>query len=126
MHLFLAEPDVTPFLADELRLTVAGVALRELDGIGIGAEADMTGRRLAFARQTLPDAVEVSAASINAWADRIIEAIAGVFPDGEPWRLHVWPGYGEGRAGENRCELIHAAVVERLKKRRRHLLRSLE
>ncbi len=126
MHLFLAEPDVTPFLADEMRRTAPGAALREMDGLGIGAEADMRGRWLAFARQTLPDAVEVGAASINAWADRIIEAVAGVFPDGDPWRLHVWPGYGEGRAGENRCELIRAAVMERLKKRRRHLLRSLE
>jgi 23S rRNA (cytidine2498-2'-O)-methyltransferase len=126
VHLFPAEPDVTPFLADELRRTAAGVVLRELEGVGIGAEADLKGCRLAFARQTLPDAVAVQAVSINAWADRIIEAVAGVFPDAAPWRLHVWPGYGEGRAGENRCELIRAAVVERLKKRRRHLLRSLE
>ncbi|MEZ5386504.1 MAG: SAM-dependent methyltransferase [Prosthecobacter sp.] len=126
VHLFLAEPDVTPFLADEIRRAAAGVTQREIEGVGIGVDADMLGCRLAFARQTLPDAVEVGAVSINAWADRIIEAVAGVFPDGDPWRLHIWPGYGVGRAGENRCELIRAAVVERLKKRRRHLLRSLE
>lgn len=93
---------------------------------GVFSEVSLGHLWCAFARQTLPEVVQTGAASISAWADRIIDAVAGVFPDGQPWRLHVWPLYGEGRAGVNRCELIIAAVRERLKKKRRHLLRSLE
>lgn len=123
MHLFLADPDPTPFLADELRRAAPEAAQQEIPGLGIAAEVSLEGLLLAFARQTLPNAFEAQAVSINAWADRIIEAVAGVFPDDQPWRLHLWPQYGEGRAGLNRCELIRAAVAERLKKKRRHLLR---
>lgn len=125
MHLFLAEPDTSPFLADELRRAAPDAAQREIEGLGIAADLKLEGLLLAFARQTLPDAVEIHAASINAWADRIIEATAGIFPDDQPWRLHLWPQYGEGKAGLHRCELIHASLEERLKKRRRKLLRSL-
>lgn len=125
MHLFLADPDTAPFLADELRRAAPDAAQREIEGVGITADVPLEGLLLAFARQTLPDAVEVQSASINAWADRIIEAIVGVFPDDQPWRLHLWPQYGEGKAGLHRCELICASLMERLKKRRRKLLRSL-
>lgn len=97
----------------------------EIEGVGIASDAQLDGLWLAFARQTLPDAVALSATSINAWADRIIDAIVGRFPDDQPWRLHLWPQYGEGKAGMNRCELIRASLIERLKKRRRHLLRSM-
>jgi hypothetical protein len=125
VHLFLADPDSIPFLADELRRSAPESTQREITDIGILSDAKLEGLHLAFARQTLPDALETTAVSINAWADRIIDAIAGHFPDEQPWRLHLWPQYGEGRAGVNRCELIRASLVERLKKRRRHLLRSL-
>jgi 23S rRNA (cytidine2498-2'-O)-methyltransferase len=125
VHLFLAAPDSTPFLADELRRAAPDASQREIEGLGIAADVPLDGLLLAFARQTLPAAVEVHASSINAWADRIIDAIAGVFPDDQPWRLHLWPQYGEGKAGQYRCELIQASLVERLKKRRRRLLRSL-
>lgn len=125
MHLFLADPDFAPLLADEWRRSAPEPTQRVIEGIGIAADAKLDGLRLAFARQTLPDAVEIRSASINAWADRIIDAIAGHFPDDQPWRLHLWPQYGEGKAGLHRCELIRASVLERLKKRRRRLLRSL-
>ncbi len=125
MHLFLADPDTAPFLADELRRAAPNAVQHEIEGLGIAAELPLEGLRLAFARQTLPAAAEIHAASINAWADRIIDATAGVFPDDQPWRLHLWPQYGEGKAGQHRCELIHASLVERMKKRRRRLLRSL-
>ncbi|MCA1964389.1 MAG: hypothetical protein LDL31_10630, partial [Prosthecobacter sp.] len=42
----------------------------------------------------------------------------------DPWHLHLWPAYGEGRAGQHRCELIRTAFLERLKKRRRVRLRQ--
>ncbi len=122
MTLFITDPDFHHALAAEL----PDEALRELPGIGwsSGHEISKT-PLLAFARQTLPNAVETQAASINAWADRLIDAVAGVLPDDQPWHLHLWPEYGEGRAGLHRCELIRAAMRERMKKRRRHLLRSL-
>ncbi|WP_395736081.1 SAM-dependent methyltransferase [Prosthecobacter sp.] len=125
MHLFLADSETTPFLADELGRAAPGTEQRVLEGLGIAADVPIGGLLLAFARQTLPGAMEVHAASINAWADRIIDAIAGVFPDDQPWRLHLWPQYGEGKAGQYRCELIRSSLLERLKKRRRKLLRSL-
>lgn len=125
MHLFLADPDSIPFLADEVRRSAPESTQREIADIGTLSDAKLEGLHLAFARQTLPDAVETTAVSINAWADRIIDAIAGHFPDEQPWRLHLWPQYGERKAGMNRCDLIRASVIERLKKRRRHLLRSL-
>jgi 23S rRNA (cytidine2498-2'-O)-methyltransferase len=125
VHLFLVDPDTAPFLTDELRRAAPDAAQREIEGLGIAADLQLDGLLLAFARQTLPNATELQATSINAWADRIIEATAGVFPDDQPWRLHLWPQYGEGKAGQHRCELIHASLVERLKKRRRKLLRSL-
>ena len=125
MHLFLSDPDTVPYLADELRRAAPDAVQHEMAGLGIAAELPLEGLLLAFARQTLPDASEVTAASINGWADRIIDAVAGVFSDDPPWRLHLWPQYGEGKAGLHRCELIRAALVERLKKKRRHLLRSM-
>lgn len=119
---FLTDPDFHHSLADEL----PAAHLSERSGLGWLSEHHLGNRPcLAFARQTLPQIVEIQAMSINVWADRLIDAIAGVLPDDQPWHLHLWPEYGEGRAGLHRCELIRNAVKERLKKRRRHLLRSL-
>ncbi len=125
MHLFLADNDTLPFLADELRRAAPDLSVQEVAGLGITSEVMLEGLLLAFARQTLPEVIEVQAASINGWADRIIEAVVGALPDDQPWRLHLWPHYGEGKAGLHRCELIQAALAERLKKRRRRLLRSM-
>ncbi len=123
LHLLLTDPGFETHLVDELRPETA----RELAGHGLLFDGALEKHRwLAFARQTLPDVRETTAVSINAWADAILDAVIGVLPDDQPWRLHLWPAYGEGRAGLNRCELIRKAVDERMKKRRRHLLRSLE
>jgi 23S rRNA (cytidine2498-2'-O)-methyltransferase len=46
---------------------------------------------LAFARQLLLDAHEVSAPSIRAWASLLVGAVAGVLPDQQLWSLHVYP-----------------------------------
>ncbi|GAA5147908.1 hypothetical protein GCM10023213_43280 [Prosthecobacter algae] len=125
MHVFLPVIDCGPFLVEELKR--AGIAATEdaMTGL-IHAPALPDLPWLAFARQTLPEATEVKEASINAWADHIITRIAGILPDAQPWRLHLWPAYGEGKAGLHRCDLIRTALNERLKKRRRALLRSLE
>ncbi len=117
MHTLLADPDLIAPLAQEL-------------GVPAGSSPWLTCEQLpvfaAFARQTLPDCRPVQASSVNAWADTLLDALLGALPDHQPWRLHLWPAYGEGRAGANRCDLIRAALAERLKKRRRSLLRSLE
>ncbi len=125
MHVFLPAADCAAFLVEELKLAGIEAAANETTGL-VTAAALPALPYLAFARQTLPGATEVKDASINGWADQIITRIAGVLPDAQPWRLHLWPAYGEGRAGLHRCELIRAALTERLKKRRRALLRSLE
>lgn len=125
MHAFLPAADAATFLVDEL--TRAGIPAHVDDPSGLVlADALPALPYLAFTRQSLPEASEVKDASINGWADQIIARIAGVLPDAQPWRLHLCPVYGEGRAGLHRCELIRTALNERLKKRRRALLRSLE
>jgi 23S rRNA (cytidine2498-2'-O)-methyltransferase len=110
--------------------------------------------RLAFARQLLPAAKSVQAPSIKAWSTLVTEAVAGVLPDHQPWSLHVYPfvpiessarmgarqWHSRGRerelqapgassksvgVGQQRCDLVAAAVSELLAKRRRHLLRAM-
>ncbi len=110
---------------------------------------------LPFARQVLPDAREVSAPSVRTWANLLVEAVVGFLPDEAPWSLHIFPFkevvsssrmgarafHTRARAGRERLErraeqpsssvghhrgeLIREAVVELLRKRRRHLLRHL-
>lgn len=118
MHTVLAAADARPALAQELG--------GEHPGDSLLLSTETLPAYLAFARQAMPDSREVAAASINAWADAIINGLLGTLPEDQPWRLHLWPIYGEGRAGENRCRLIQAALIERLKKRRRSLLRCME
>ena len=117
MHTLLADPDLIPPLAQELGVPSASTPWLSCEQLPSFA---------AFARQTLPDCRHVQAASVNAWADAILEAVVHALPESQPWRLHLWPAYGEGRAGSHRCALIRTALAERLKKRRRALLRSLE
>lgn len=126
MHVFLPSADCAPFLADELRRSgLNSVSVSETTGL-VTADGLPVLPYLAFTQQTLPEATEVKDASINGWADQVITRIAGVLPDTQPWRLHLFPVYGEGKAGLHRCDLIRTALNERLKKRRRALLRSLE
>jgi 23S rRNA (cytidine2498-2'-O)-methyltransferase len=122
-HLFLTESGFEDALVDEL----APASVRSIGAGILTSDAVLTNSTyLAFAQQTLPVARPTEAVSINHWADQIIECVLPSLPDEQPWRLHVWPEYGEGRAGINRCQLIRAAVVERMKKRRRRLTRLLQ
>lgn len=158
MHLALAAPDSTDALQRELSATVSGKT-RELRGglFSFDLELEATTRLpyLAFARQIALDAREVSAASIRAWAGVLVDSVAGVLPDHQPWSLHVhpfeelpgatrmgaraWhtraragqpvlPAAGEratSGAGHTRCRLVREAAIELLAKRRRHLGRYL-
>jgi 23S rRNA (cytidine2498-2'-O)-methyltransferase len=123
MHALLAAPDCVTFLAEEL-----GRSSSLIPAQGEWLEVDDLGELplLPFARQVLPQACRIEAASINSWADAIAQAVSQGLPHEQPWRLHLWPQYGEGRAGRHRCQLIREAVHERLKKRARGLLRRLE
>lgn len=125
MHAYLPALGSAEFLADELRRQ--GLHPRPAADGSLFLTDELPGTPwLGFAWQTLPEVTEIQGASINGWADRIIERIAGILPDAQPWQLHLWPVYGEGKAGLHRCELIRSALQERLKKRRRALLRSWE
>ena len=121
-HLFLThEKFETPLIDELLPATAQCIS----PGIIVSDAPLSHTTLLAFARQTLPNAQPIKLTSINNWADRIIEAIFEELPDHQPWRLHVWPDYGLERGGQNRCELIRAAVIDRLKKRRRRTARLL-
>ncbi len=154
----LAAADSRDALSGELSGLI-GAAQRELApgmfACEFVAEAARSLPRLAFARQLLPDAREVSATSISTWANLLVDAVAGVLPDHQPWSLQVYPfherlgasrmgarawhsGARTGRAASpqvstraangswhHRCKLVRAAAIEVLQKRRRHLVRYL-
>jgi 23S rRNA (cytidine2498-2'-O)-methyltransferase len=155
--LVLAAADSKDDLEQELSQELAGVA-RELHagmfGCDVGSKTSEPFPYLAFARQIAPDAREIRAPSIKAWANVVVDAVGGTLPDHQPWSLHVYPfredlgsprmgarawhsRAREGRplpprsepvpkgAGQNRCRLVRAAVIEQLEKRRRHLGRYL-
>jgi len=121
MHAFIPAEESTSFLVDEL--SRAGISSR-LNEPFVLADALPDPAILAFAHQALPNVTLISEASINGWADHIIASMLATLTDDQPWHLHLWPAYGEGKAGQHRCELILTALTERLKKRRRSLLRS--
>jgi len=95
-----------------------------VEGLGFSDSSKV----LVFARQVLVDAHEVEAASIREWAERLLGVLPRLFVADQPapWRLHVWPRYGEGNAGRQRCEWIVEAVREALGRRQRVRRRSLE
>lgn len=121
MHAFIPAEGSESFLIDEL--SRSGISARVLNSFTLTDQLPEPAI-LAFALQTLPNATVVTEASINGWADHIIAAMLVALNDDQPWRLHLWPAYGEGKAGQHRCELILTALPERLKKRRRSRLRS--
>ncbi len=121
MHAFLPTDGCAAFLIDEL--SRQAIESRSAEPFHL-AEQLPSPAILDFARLTLPDAREVLNASINGWAEHIIESMLATLTDDAPWQLHLGPAYGEGTAGQHRCELIHAALTERLKKRRRSLFRA--
>jgi 23S rRNA (cytidine2498-2'-O)-methyltransferase len=121
MHAFFPAEESASFLVDELRRT--GISSR-INEPFVLADALPDPAILAFAHQALPNVTLISEASINGWADHIIASMLATLTDDQPWHLHLWPAYGEGKAGQHRCQLILTALTERLKKRRRSLLRS--
>ena len=128
MNLFLTETGDEPFLLDELRRAVPDAGHVALAAGLVQSDVVLlpeTVPTLAFARQLLPQAEAVTAVSIREWSERLFAAVARV-PEGQPWRLHLAPHYAANGAGENRVQFIRAAFQELLRKKRRHLLRTLE
>jgi len=129
MHLFLADAGTEEFLLAELG-RVAPATRHELAAEGWVRSAlpldPAAPPVLAFARQTLIDTAEHEASSIQAWSRLTGDAAAAALPETGPWRLHIAPRYGEGRAGTRRAALISEAVAEHLARKRRRLLRALE
>jgi 23S rRNA (cytidine2498-2'-O)-methyltransferase len=157
VHLVLAAADSKDALQSELG-QASTASIREIQA-GLFAweltlQAEPRLPFLVYARQVVPDAREVRATSIRAWASLLVEAVAGVLPDQQLWSLHVVPfkeltessrmgaraWHSRTRAGEplpsaspestqgigaHRCRLIREAAIELLQKRRRHLLRCL-
>ncbi len=129
MHYFLCDDGCEPFLLDELRRCYPQHRHHQHAPRWVTSDMPLSvaaSPLLVFSRQCLPDALEHEAQSIGAWSQVLLAAVLGVLPEGQPWRLHILPLYGEGTAGQHRCELIRESLRERLKKVRRVLLRSLE
>jgi 23S rRNA (cytidine2498-2'-O)-methyltransferase len=134
MHVYLPaegltelEASTSVYLAQELQRSGAS-------GVASGPEqhyvsaAGPLPAHLAFCQQVLPDAVLIQGASIQAWADHLSQELLTKLTDAEAWHLHLWPAYAQaenqGAAGQQRCRLIQAALLEKLKKRRRARLKS--
>ena len=134
MHLFLSAEESEVFLEAELRRAWPQVSVESLAPGLLAADfpwPDENPPLFVFARQVLPEARACLAPSINAWAALLLEAVgadwksAPRLPDNQPWQLHIVPHYGVGSAGQHRCERIRDALDELLRRKRRHLLRSL-
>lgn len=130
MHRLFTDEGGEEFLLDELRRGWPS-AHHKMERPGwVTTDAPLTSGAnpalVAFARQAFPDGVVCEAPSINQWAELLATTIMDSVPSEQPWRLHLWPAYGEGRAGMNRCGLIRDALTEKMRKKRRQLLKTLE
>ena len=127
-QLMLTERGSEPFLLQELRRafpsgahTVLSPGLVKSDFL-LQPEAPLL---LVFSQQLLPNCQPRAAASINAWAQQLLADLASL-PDAQPWALHIFPHYGGGGAGQNRCALVYEALSDVLKRKRRHFLKHLQ
>lgn len=108
-------------LRGELAVVVPGAAVRDLAPGLLACTWDAAPpRRLAFARQCLPDAELLRASSVKAWAQAVVERLERAFGAREapPWRLHVFALAG-GEVSAGRATLIEAAVDAHLQRHRR-------
>ena len=127
MHLLLSADESEPFLLEELRRTFPHSAVNAIapgllaSDFLLQAEAPPA---MVFARQLLPDAVEMSAPSIATWGERLFSEVVPRLVESKPWQLHVVPHFGVDQAGRNRCRLIREDFRGRLQRKRRGLLRA--
>ena len=97
MHLLLCPGDSQTELCAEVARCLPGARTGALAGDLLECQFGISpGQRLpqlAFLRQLLPNAMPLHAESIRAWAAEIVERLAGVIPDDQPWGLHIEPQY---------------------------------
>lgn len=128
MHYLFTDDGCEEFLVDELRRSwPAGRHEVERERwVSTDAPLETSERPLlAFCRQALVNARVLQAPSINQWAEQLAELLIEQLPADQLWMLHVWPDYGGGRAGGHRCDLIRQAAEDRLRRKRKHLLRTV-
>lgn len=126
--LLLSAPESEPFLLAELRSAFPDARPETLipGVVAIQFSLDPTAPpTLVFARQGLPEAETCQAPSINGWAGCLFERVVSQVPESQPWQLHVVPAYGLDHAGPQRCRLIRESFLELLRRKRRHLGRTL-
>lgn len=125
--LVLSRPDFEPPLAAELARLAPSAAVRRVSPSwwewAVRGE-ELPGRAVAFARQVLPHAEPLVAESIRLWAEMLCDRLLDRLRDhAGPWRLQIFPvEVPGGTAGRRRCGLIEAAVLDRLKRKRKSLL----
>ncbi len=130
-HFFLGTSDSVEVLRDELgrAFPSAVPSLHPSALVGIHGSVPETGRwpAVVFARQILPHAEPAAASSIRLWAELLAGRCLAGLPEGQPWRLHVYPHFGgQAEAGRHRCDLIQKALREHLRQRHRRTLRALD
>ncbi len=95
MHLFLWAEDSESLLRSELELCFgrkpALFAHSSLLGIDFPIPPESPLSPIAFARQLLPNATPVRAASIRQWANLLLDEIGKALPEPAPWCLHLEP-----------------------------------
>jgi 23S rRNA (cytidine2498-2'-O)-methyltransferase len=128
MHLLLTERGSEPFLIQELRRAFPH-SLYQVRAPGLVASDFFLQPELpptlVFVRQVLPNAEPQQAESISLWAQRLVGAVHSL-PPAQPWNLHIVPHYGSGEAGQNRSRLIRESFIGILRRKHRHLFRSLQ
>lgn len=114
-------------LARELRLAPPGQIVRELaPGLVSLKLAPADSQPLAYLRQTLPAPKPIEGESISRLAANIVDCLIEREAELQAgWRLHVYPANtADSRLGTRRCQLISAAIFERLKSVRRTVHRA--
>lgn len=113
MHLFLWAEDSEADLRAELAQAFVGAPVQPIESGLIQTDFQLPADRrlpaLAFARQCLPYARPLKAESIRDWAGRLLETVAGVLPDDQPWSLHIEPHYAVRAAHRIGARAWHSA-----------------
>lgn len=127
---FLCEPqweqalehDLGSLKLEQIRIVAPGWVEGSIPSLGATA-----GLSAAFAAQCLYDAAPIRASSVSQWSRLAAEGIVAQFRDHPgPWRLHVFSRYADSEiTGHRRAALVRQALMERLKRSQRRLLRTL-
>lgn len=127
MTVLLCDNDRLPHLRSEVLRRYPGSKCEIISPRLLQTNAPLlAGAPLMFVRQALPNSESMMLPSVSAWAKAIVELAIRTLDETQPWRLHLAPIYGDGKAGMNRVKLVFDVVKEQLQKRRRALWRMME